>query len=126
MSAVDCERHDLVHDRDYELTLLNNPKKPIRILDISRTFGALTAYEVWLYGIEFNLDQLCLSEIDRWISFDGMRKGITSTGKPISGPKFCRLFDACIRGGLECVLPLITMSKTKDYLDYILHNHECK
>lgn len=112
-------RHDLVYGRDYELTLLSNPSQPIKALEISRTFGALTAYEFWIYGVKFKFDQLRLSEIDRWISIDEMKKGITNRGSSISDPKLYRFFDASLPSGIEGVPLSINVSQTENYLDFI-------
>lgn len=110
--------HDLKYGRDYEFTLLNRNEEPVKFMEVSKTYGALTLYEFWLYGIEFELDQLRLSEIDRWISLDEMRNGITSTRKPISNPELCRKFDANIPSGLEGVPTSISIQSVRDYRRY--------
>lgn len=113
----EISQHSLVYARDYELVPLNNT--PIKHKEVSRTYGALTAYEYWLFGVKLNLEKLRLSPIDRWISQEEMRNGITSTGKNIRDAQLYRLFDANILNGIESVPQSINIHQTVNYLDFI-------
>jgi hypothetical protein len=107
----------LINGQDYELTVLN--KKPVHALQISQTYGALTAYEFWLHGIKLKITKLQLSEIDRWLSLEEMRAGVTSKGKRIAYSENFRLFEASIPGGMANLPDSISVKQTVNYLDFI-------
>jgi 8-oxo-dGTP pyrophosphatase MutT (NUDIX family) len=113
----ELSEHNLVVGRDFELAPLNNI--PIRISEVSRTYGALTAYEYWLFEVKLKIEKLRLSPTDRWISLEEMKNGITSTGRRIRDPHLYRLFDANIPNGFECILPSISVAQTENYIDFI-------
>jgi hypothetical protein len=74
----EISQHDLVYERDYFLRPLT--EAPIEAIDISRTNGSLTKYKFWVFFVEFNLPDVRLSNIDRWISFEEFFQGHTSSG----------------------------------------------
>jgi len=113
----EISEHELVYGRDYELMLLN--EEPVKVLEVSRTYGALTAYEFWLYHAKLKMERLRLSVLDRWITMEEMKKGVTGTGKCIRHPHLCRLFDASIQNGMDNVPPSISVSQTVKHFDFI-------
>jgi len=122
----EISQHNLLYGRDYELLQLQLSSTPINYKDVSRTYGAITAYEFWLYGVKLNLEQLRLSPNDRWILQEEMKNGVTSTGKKIRDPQLYRLFDANILNGIESVPQSISICKTVDYLKFIEFKPEIK
>lgn len=114
----EISQHNLVYDKDYKLILLQQSNTSISYKDVSRTYGAITAYEFWLYGVKLNLEELRLSPNDRWISQEEMKNGFTSTGKKIRDPQLYRLFDAHIVNGIESVPQSINICKTVDYMKF--------
>lgn len=109
--------HELVYKRDYELELLN--ESPIKWLEVSPTYGALTQYEFYLYSVKLYLRDLKLSTIDRWISLDEMKKGITLAGKKIRNPELHALFNQKIPGGIQEVPNSVERSQIKKFWDYV-------
>jgi hypothetical protein len=106
-------RNELLYGRDYEITLLS--KSPIEISDLSRTYGALTQYQFWLYSVTFKLRKLLLSESDRWISLNEIRSGITKDEKRVGDAEFYRLIDSKIPGGLHNLPSSIELGQVEDY-----------
>ena len=113
----EISRHNLVYGKNYELEQLTST--PIKFEDVSRTYGAITAYEFSIFGVKLNLEKLCLSPIDRWIPLEEMKNGVTSTGKNIRDPHIYRLFDANILNGFEGVPQSINIRQTVNYSDFI-------
>lgn len=95
---------DLSYGKDYELQLLNRQEKPLTYQKISRTYGALTYYEVWFYWVKFRQNQL-LDDLDEniniWVSMDEIKKGISHTGKLLHDPEIYELIEKNIPGSLE-------------------------
>lgn len=76
----ELNNYDLIYGKDFILQSLNQNSTPLRKLEISRTYGALTSYEFWLYSVKFNITNFNKSHINRWISLNEMRKGMTYDG----------------------------------------------
>jgi len=112
----EISEHDLVYQRDYDLTLLT--ETPIHTTDVSRTYGALTAYEFWLFSATLKFHKLKLAEIDKWLSLDEMRNGLTKTGKRMTDSALCRQFEAVIPSGFSGLEQSIEL-KRKDFLSCI-------
>lgn len=115
--SEEIANHQLLYGRDYELTLLN--EQPVEYADISRTYGALTLYKLWIYSVSFKIDQIKLSDIDRWISLSEMRNGATGKGRLIANPDRVPLIDSSFVGGFTSVPSSIDVIKVVDYLKYI-------
>lgn len=111
--------HDLKEGEDYEIYSLTEKDKPITLIDISKTYGALTRYSFWLHRVEFKMNKLLLSETDRWISLDEMRNGITKNGKSITDSKYSITFEASLNGGFNNLPDSIEISKTNNLMDYV-------
>ena len=112
----EISEHELVYPRDYDLCLLTDT--PIQTTNVSRTYGALTAYEFWLFSATLKLPKLKLAEIDKWLSLDEMRNGLTKTGKRITDPDLCRQFEAVIPNGFNGLQQSIEL-KREDFLSCI-------
>ncbi|MBI5291551.1 MAG: NUDIX hydrolase [Chloroflexi bacterium] len=110
-------QQDWVYGRDYDLTQLTD--QPVAMLALSRTYGALTRYEHWPFHARLMVDSLHLSEIDKWIESDEMRRGVTKTGKRVSSPEQYRLLDAVIPSGLEALHESIKIKQTANWWEYI-------
>ena len=112
-------KHDLVYEKDYSLKCLS--EKPITRIEISRTYGALTLYEFWLYEVVFKTNNLVLTDDALWISIEEMKKGVTGSGKKIRDPEVHRIFDAEIPGGMEKLISSVEISKPKNsrLLDFL-------
>ena len=108
---------NLMYDRDYTLELLNQNNLPLKNIEISRTYGALTAYKFWIYAVKFRLKNLQLPDMDRWISLDEMRQGKTYNGKKVIDTSFYRYRN--LPRGLEYVPLSINLKETKKYMDFI-------
>nr|WP_322719789.1 hypothetical protein [Nostoc sp. ChiQUE02]MDZ8232843.1 hypothetical protein [Nostoc sp. ChiQUE02] len=113
-------QHDLVYGKDYDLILLSNPQQPITYREVSKTYGALTEYRLWVYGVKFNLNQLTLSKFDKWISVNEMRKGLTNDNQSIRNAEICRIIDSILPNGLEGVQVSINkIQKNIHFFDYL-------
>lgn len=104
---------DLVYGRDFELNLITTVEE----IDISRTYGALTKYEISVYRAMLNIDKLKLAEPDRWLSIDEVMKGKTNEGKDIAG--LCRKLNAEIPDMLIKMSESIKLTNSKSLLDYL-------
>jgi 8-oxo-dGTP pyrophosphatase MutT (NUDIX family) len=99
----EISQHDLVCQRDYDIFCLGSSDEPIKYLEVSRTYGALTEYKFWLYTVRFKIARLNLSHQDRWISTDEMRQGLTKDKKKIFNSDLYRIFESSIAGGYESI-----------------------
>ena len=72
----------LVHGRDFTLTDLTGTK-PVVSREVSRTYGALTRYETYVF-CAVDMPHLDLSKDDLWVSVDEMRRGQTSTQRKVA------------------------------------------
>lgn len=117
-----CEEiteQELLEARDFSLTMLHPQEQPIRWSSVSRTYGALTTYQFWLFGVTFAVESLELSALDRWITVSEMRKGTTVDGKRVGDPEVVRLFDSVLSSGLEGVDVSIDVSQIRGLAEYI-------
>ncbi len=119
----EISEHDLVHERDYELTPLND--SPIKLKDVSRTYGALTAYEFWLFSVTLKIPIIKQADIDRWISLDEMNVGSTDAGRKIADPALYRKFNAKIPNGFEG-LSVSIETKRKNFCESLKESLEVK
>lgn len=116
----EISQHNLIEQRDYEMSPLGNPQVPVKCLEVSRTYGALTEYEFWLYAVRFKLKKLKLSHYDRWISIDEMRKGVTKDSKGIFNSDLYRVFEVAIPGGFEGIpISIDSIDIGKSFWDFI-------
>jgi 8-oxo-dGTP pyrophosphatase MutT (NUDIX family) len=76
-------RHALVEGRHFELLDLT-ATGPLVSCGVSPTYGALTRYETYVFHVAFQMPDLKLSKIDRWIPIGDIRKGRTSKGQEIA------------------------------------------
>ena len=73
----------LLEGRDFTISRLL--PDPIVEFEISRTYGALTRYEIHVFSATLHVPELKLAESDRWISLDEMRAQKTGSGSLIAG-----------------------------------------
>lgn len=110
--------HALIKGRDFEVKALNAPA-PVIYTEISRTYGALTRYEISLFHVSFNIPKLRLSENDRWISVSEMRTGITKTGKRIVDYHRIADFERAIGIRVDDLPNSVARSQHRNVLDYV-------
>ena len=114
----EISKHDLNFSRgDYDLIPLH--EAPIKYFEVSRTYGALTLYEFHLFAVKFNIEVLDLSPVDRWISIEEMKQGVTSNGHRIGNPQLLRHFDSAIEKGIENIPLSVTNKQTPKFIDFI-------
>lgn len=118
--AEELTGHDFVYGTDYELAFLNKDRRPMEWSQISRTYGALTHYKLWIYAVKFNIPTLHLSDIDRWISLAEMHDGFTKMDKKkiVNGERL-RILETCLQGGLKCIPISINIKHTVNFLSYV-------
>jgi hypothetical protein len=110
--------HALIKGRDFEISALN-PSAPIVYKEISRTYGALTRYEISLFHVSFNIPKLRLSENDRWISVNEMRAGVTKTGKTIVDYHRVADFERAMGMRIEDLPNSVSRSQHRNVLEYV-------
>ena len=113
----EISKHKLVYNRDYEIIKIN--QTPIESVKVSRTYGALTFYKFYLYSIKFNLNNLILSNIDKWISLDEIKRGTTASNLIIRDPEIYKLFEEQFPGSLENLPDSINHSTVINFWKYI-------
>jgi hypothetical protein len=84
--------------------------------------GALTGYEVWVYGAQLKLGQLKLMEHCRWLSTDEMRDGKTESGERTGDEALYKLIDASLAGGLAAVPISIASDAVSGFRDQVDSN----
>jgi len=85
----ELEAPDLVLGRDYDLKILTSTA--IKFAEVSRTYGAITQYDLWVYSAVFRSPLPPRPSDVTWISAAEMRAGTTLSGGRIS--KLSRLLD---------------------------------
>jgi len=109
IDEIDVAREQRMElDRDFEIQpLVWEVPPPILWTGISRTVGALTRYEVWVYSARIKLSPLRLRDLNRWLTIEEMLSGETRAGRRTGDPALHRMINARLKGGLESV-PLST------------------
>lgn len=106
----------MLHNRDFRIEeLVSN----IEIKEISQTYGALTKYNFSLFWVALTLPQLRMSQLDRWISLDDMKRGKTKDGYSVTNTRFFRLFDQSLPDGFEGVKDSLSVSHIANFHDHV-------
>lgn len=113
----EIKEHQLVYKRDYEINKIN--EEPIKKLQVSPTYGALTLYDFSLYAVKLNLNNLKLSNIDKWISFEEVKKGKTLSDRKIRNYETYELFGRSVSGGLEGVPDSVNFTDVINFWKYV-------
>jgi hypothetical protein len=91
-------RHFDLVPLDWEMPL------PVEWNGVSRTVGALTRYQLWVYGVRMKMGRLTPRDGDcRWLTTDEMLAGRTRSGRRTDNPIFYHLMNASLAGGLAAV-----------------------
>ena len=76
----------LEHGHDFDISALDWERPPpLEWTGVSRTVGALTQYEVWVYGTRLRVEQLRLGERYCWLSIPERASRSVGTEPPPSG-----------------------------------------
>jgi hypothetical protein len=111
----------VVQGRDFELMddLEWSDPQPIRWVGVSRTVGALTEYEVYLYRAQMLIEQVELAEHHRWLTIDEMLTGETASGRRTGDPELFRLINAGLVGGFERVPVSLDVTDVRDFRAHV-------
>lgn len=111
----ELSQHDLALNRDFKIEMITGT--PLREMAISRTYGAYTSYDFYVFSVEMLIDELTLSISDRWVDIAEIRRGETSDGKRIA--RLPQLLDRHLPGGIEAIPASMKLSKKMLIQDYV-------
>lgn len=87
--------------RDFTLAPLLPLDEPIRLVSLSPTYGVLTRYAFYVCTAHFNIRQLKLTSLDRWLSVDEMLRGRAASGESLGNTEISLELDRRLPGGLR-------------------------
>lgn len=85
-------------ERDYEITALALKGGPLALLQISPSYGALTAYTFHVFAVRIHAAQFTLNAGARWLDRADMLRGKTRDGLSMGEPALYRLLLGALAG----------------------------